>query len=144
MNINVTVSTSGNGPVVAVRLALAAIGAGCVVAAYVAIMSVASVFTAVLPYVGGALLFATLIGSFYFLMGLFKDMRQHTRFRVSFWDGYTALAVFTVMGYMATACMHAFLSTGNPLELWNSGSMAAGLFTVFYGLARFCGDLWKN
>lgn len=144
MNIKIDISAGAQTGQLAVRGVLALIGAGTVTGAYLLLMSVAGIFAALIPYVAGGLLFMTLVGSFYFLIGLLKDMRQRARFRVSFWDCYTAVAVFTVMGYMATACMHAFLSTGNPLDLWNKGAIAAALFTTFFGLARFVGELWKD
>jgi uncharacterized protein with PQ loop repeat len=144
MEIKIDVSTDAATRQFAVQGVLALIGAGTVIGAYTALMSVASAFASLIPFVAGSLLFATLVGSFYFLLQLLKDMRQRARFRMSFWDCYTAVAVFTVMGYMATACMHAFQSTGNPLQLWNNGVFAAVGFTVVFGCARFMGELWND
>ena len=144
MNIKVDVSTGAATGEFAGKVVLAVVGAGLVTGAYSLLMSAAGAFSALIPYVAGGLLFATLIGSFYFLLGLLKDMRQRSRFRVSFWDCYTAVAVFTVMGYMATACMHAFQAHGQVLALWNNGVVAAALFTTFFGVARFVGDLWND
>ena len=143
MSTNIEITASGK-RITGTNIVMAAIGAAGVCVGYSFLAKLGATFALLVPYIAGGLLFATLVGTFYFTMQLFKDMRARARYRVSFWDGYTAIAVFTVMGYMATACMHAFLATGNPLDLWNKGSMAAGLFTVFYGLARFCGDLWKE
>lgn len=146
MNTEIKITTSaGARTITASNLVMAGVGAALVCGAYSLLAKLASGFAALIPFIAGGLLFATLVGSFYFLMQLLKNMRASPKLRVSFWDCYTAVAVFTVMGYMATACMHAFQATGgNALELWNHGAVAAALFTIFYGMARFVGDLYKN
>jgi uncharacterized protein with PQ loop repeat len=140
----IEITTNSGSKITGGNIVLAAIGAAAVCIGYSLLSKLTASVTALVPFVAGGLLFATLVGSFYFLLQLLKDMRQRARFRISFWDCYTAVAVFTVMGYMATACMHAFQSTGNPLQLWNNGVFAAVGFTVVFGCARFMGELWND
>jgi uncharacterized protein with PQ loop repeat len=124
--------------------AAAAIGAAVVYGIYHMLVTAVGAVATLMPFVAGGLLFVTLVGTFYFLVGLLKDMRKRPSLRVSFWDCYTAVAVFTVMGFMATACMHVFQGSGDPLSTWNSAGMAAGVFAVFFGIARFSVDLFKD
>lgn len=126
------------------NVATALVGATLVAGAFHLLNTVVGAFAAVLPYAAGTMLFATLLGGFYYLLAVFKTMRKNARLRISFADAYTAVAVFTVMGYFATACMHAFQGSGQALAHWNHGAVAAALFTICFGIGKFVGELWNS
>lgn len=127
------------------NIALFIIGAAGAVGAFMFLQSLSVAVAAAMPFLLGGTLFAAIVGSFFYMLKLLKTMRVRASLRLSFWEGYTALAVFTVMGYFATACMQVFvLHGGNALTLWTNGAIACGGFAAFFGVGRFVAALWND
>ncbi len=127
------------------NIALFAAGAAGAGTGFYFLQKASLVFAGAMPFLLGGTLFAAIVGSFFYLMKMLKLMRVRSSLRLSFWEGFTALAVFTVMGYFATACMQLFTgSGGNPLSLWCTGSIACAGFATVFGLGRFVAGLWND
>ncbi len=123
---------------------LALVGASSVVGVFAVLNYIGGIFMAIMPVVLGGTLFAAIIGSFFFLLRLLKNMRQKASMRLSTGEIFTGVAVLTVMGYFATACMQIFTATGNPLVNWTNGTVAAAGFVACYGLGHFLVELWNG
>ena len=127
------------------NIALFAVGAAGAVAAFWVLHSVTAVFAALLPYVLGSTLFAAIVGTFFYLAKMMRQMRVQASMKFSFWELYTALAVFATMGFFAAACMQVFMGMGgNSLALWTNGAIACASFACFFGVGRFVGGLWNE
>lgn len=122
----------------------AVLGAACVAGIWKVFAIIVASFAAVLPYAAGAMLFATVLGAFYYLLHSFKSMRANNRLRISFLEIYTGVALVTVMGFFATSCLHAFQASGAlALNHWNQGCTFAIIFAVGFGISKFVGELWN-
>lgn len=127
-----------------IKLIFALIGAGMVFLAAEVLLRVAVLFSAATPYIAGGILFATIVSIFFALLNSRKMMFRNVKFRISFAEGYTAVAIFIIMGYFATACMHAFLGDGLALGLWNQGVSVCAMALVGFGMGKFAVSLWHN
>lgn len=127
------------------NIALFVLGAAGAVGSFMFLQTLSVAVASAMPFLLGGTLFAAIVGSFFYMLKMLKTMRVRASFRLSFWEGYTALAVFTVMGYFATACMQVFvLHGGNALTLWTNGAIACGAFASFFGVGRFVTGLWNE
>ena len=123
---------------------LALVGASAVLGVFSVLNYLGGIFMAIMPVVLGGTLFAAIVGSFFFLLRLLKNMRQKASLRLSPAEIFTGVAVFTVMGYFATACMQLFTATGNPLSTWTTATVVASAFIACYGIGHFLVELWNG
>ena len=122
----------------------AGIGAGGIVAIFMALSYIGKMVNAIMPFVWGGFLFATLVSTFYLLLRVRKNMRASNKLRITFTEGYTAVAVFLAMGFFATACMHAFMGDGLTLVHWTYGVVTAGVAVVGQGFGKFFVSLYAE
>lgn len=120
-----------------------AFGALVVLGLYTILSLLGSVVAALLSYIAGAILFASLLATFFFIVQGLKKMRSSMRKQYAIWDLYTAVAIITVLGYFGAACVQTFQPGGAPLVLWTYAGTAAACFAACYGLGKFVADLWK-
>lgn len=127
-----------------VNIFFAALGVGSVLALFVAAQYVGQLFVAAVPFIFGGFLFATIVSAFFMLLNTQKKIRRSASMRFSLAEAYTAVAIFIVMGYLATSCMHAFQGTGLALQFWNQGVSTTALAVIGFGMGKFCASLWNH
>lgn len=125
-------------------LAFGAYAATAVLAIYSLVQLVGSIFTTMVPYVAGGILFVTLTTIFLSVITMLKKIRKSARKTFAVWDTYAAIAVLTVLGYFAAACVATFQPGGNAAELWSNGALAAFAWGCLFGSGKFSADLFRD
>lgn len=121
-----------------------AYAAAAVLAIYSVIQLLGSLFTTVLPYVAGGVLFVSLTAIFLSIIGMLKKFRKGARKTFAVWDTYLSIAVLTVMGYFAAACVATFQPGVNPAELWSNGALAAFAWVCLFGGGKYAAELFRD
>ena len=124
--------------------AFGAYAATAVLAIYSLINMVSTVFTTALPYVAGGVLFITLTSIFLSIVVSLKKYRKGARKSLAVVDTYAALAVISVTGYFAAACVAIFQPGSNVAELWSSGALAAFCWAALFATGKYGGELFHG
>lgn len=125
-------------------LLFGAYAAAAVLAVYSLIQLVGEVFTSILPYVAGGALFISLSAIFLSIIGMLKKMRKGARKNIATMDTYMAIAVLTVVGYFAAACVATFQPGAHAAELWTNGAAAAILWACLFGGGKYAAELFRD
>ena len=120
------------------------LGAGTVIGIFTVLQWLGQAISAIMPFVLGTTLFATVVGGFFYLLSAQKILRQTPKLRISFSEGYAALTIFISMGLFAMACMHAFQADGLALGIWTQGVTAVALSAIFFGVGKFFVSSWNE
>jgi hypothetical protein len=121
-----------------------AYAAAAVLAIYSLIQLVGSVFSTMVPYVAGGILFVTLTSIFLSVVLMLKKIRKSARKTIAVLDTYASIAVITVLGYFAAACVVTFQPGGNPTELWTNGALAAIVWVCLFGGGKWTAQLLRD
>ena len=128
---------------------LFSLGAGALLAAVV--LSIYSLFklvgfvaTSAFPYVAGVTLFAALMSVFISIVFMLKRIRRSARKNVAITDCYRSLAVISVLGYFAAACVATFQPGTDPSQLWSYGIGSAALFAMLFAGGKFAMQLFND
>lgn len=121
-----------------------AYAATAVLAVYSIIELIGNVFVTAVPYVAGGVLFISLTAIFLSVVSMLKKIRKSARKTIAVWDTYLAIAVITVLGYFAAACVATFQPGGNAAELWTSGATAAILWGLLFGCGKYGAELFRD
>lgn len=127
-----------------VNLFCACFGAGLVFVGFKVLLYVGALFGGVLPFIGGGILFATMLSGFFFLLRTQKAIRRSARFRVTQTEAYAAASVFVSMGFFAIACLHAFKADGMAASSWSNGVASCAFSLFLFGAGKAAVWLWDE
>lgn len=121
-----------------------AYAATAVLAVYTIIQLIGNIFVTAAPYVAGAVLFASLTAIFLSIVGTLKKIRKSAKKVNATWDTYAAIAVLTVLGYFAAACVATFQPGANAAELWTAGATSAILWGLLFAGGKYGAELFRD
>jgi hypothetical protein len=125
-------------------LLFGAYAATAVLALYSLVQFVGSIVTTAVPYALGATLFVSLTAIFLSVIGTLKKMRKGARKTAAVYDTYAAIAVISVLGYFAAACVATFQPGGHATDLWTSGATAAIGWGLLFACGKYGAELFRD
>lgn len=125
-------------------LLFGAYAATAVLTIYSLIQLIGQVFTSVMPYLAGGVLFVALSAIFLSVVSMLKKMRKGARKTFAVWDTYAAIAALSVLGYFAAACVVTFQPGGHAADLWTSGATAAIAWACLFGGGKYAAELFRD
>jgi len=137
-----TPERGGNGGLFS--LGLGAVVAAVILSGYSLVALIGGIITSAAPYLAGAALFVTLMTVFLSIITMLKKFRRSAQKTFAIWDCYTAMAVISVLGFFAAACVATFQPGADPSTLWSYGVGTASLFGMLFGGGKWAGQLFNE
>lgn len=125
-------------------LLFGAYSATAVLAIYSLINIVGTAINTIVPYIAGGTLFVVLTTIFLTILGTLKKHRKGARKTLATWDTFGAIAIITVLGYFAAACVATFQPGNYAADLWTNGAISALLWSFLFGGGKYAAELFND